>query len=201
MEFNISYVESAIYYKAELEHLGMCNTSYTHYIQYLSMRKLKNCIRSRALIMISKTKYATSYFFFHLVVVIYHNFKEECDSNNDSFKRMVIRMIVKFEKCWTKFNEILDIEIVPDPHNKLNFIERAYWRLYGHDAQVHNEKILYEVVWYLWWILSIFTSISSSSLTNMLYLKINLGLKDNFFIVWIIFYIFLLDCQCIILQL
>lgn len=139
-------LKSALYYKTAFEHLGMSDTGYIHCPTVPEWERIEKLYKFLGpyydlTCLFSGTKYPTSNLFFPYVVVIYHNLKDECVSNDDSLKRMATQMIGKFEKYWSSFNEMLAMAVVLDPRYKLNFVGWAYRRLYGHDdAQVHLDN-------------------------------------------------------------
>ncbi|WOL04546.1 zinc finger BED domain-containing protein RICESLEEPER 1-like [Canna indica] len=72
---------------------------------------------------------------------IYHNLIIECISEDEPMRRMATRMMGKFEKYWSNFNETLAIAVVLDPWFKFEFMEWGYKKIYGSDAKPYIEAI------------------------------------------------------------
>ncbi|WOK93755.1 zinc finger BED domain-containing protein RICESLEEPER 1-like [Canna indica] len=54
---------------------------------------------------------------------------------------MATRMMGKFEKYWSNFNETLAIAVVLEPRFKFEFVEWGYKKIYGSDAKPYIEAI------------------------------------------------------------
>ncbi|WOL20210.1 zinc finger BED domain-containing protein RICESLEEPER 2-like [Canna indica] len=103
-------LKSALYYKTAFEHLTMSDSSYTNCPSMWEWSKVeKLCtflgIYYNLTCLFSGTKYPTSNLFSPLVVKIYHNLRMECTSEDEPMRRMATRMMGKFEKYWSNFNE------------------------------------------------------------------------------------------------
>ncbi|WOL04147.1 zinc finger BED domain-containing protein RICESLEEPER 1-like [Canna indica] len=65
----------------------------------------------------------------------------ECTCEDEPMRRMATRMMGKFEKYWSNFNETLAIVVVLDPRFKFEFVEWGYKKIYGSDAKPYIEAI------------------------------------------------------------
>ena len=59
--------------------------------------------------------------------------------SEDGYKRLMAnQMISKFEKYWSKFNVVLAIVVVLDPHYKLRLVKYYYTKIYGIDSKEYD---------------------------------------------------------------
>jgi hypothetical protein len=97
-------------------------------------------------------QYPITNLYFPLVALIYVNLKQELVSEDGYRRLMADPMISKFEKYWSKFNVVLAIAIVLDPHYKLCLVKYYYTKIYGVDSNeyenVHKKltKLLWSIV-------------------------------------------------------
>ncbi|XP_042006268.1 zinc finger BED domain-containing protein RICESLEEPER 4-like [Salvia splendens] len=64
----------------------------------------------------------------------YNSLRLSINSPDEYIRKMVEKMLPKFEKYWSDFSMILTIAVVFDPRYKLQFVDFFYKKLYGPDS-------------------------------------------------------------------
>ena len=131
-------LSSALYFRTALEHLELTDSNFKTCPSTFEWERVEQLCKFlkpfyELTCLFSGTKYPTANLFFPSLLEIFWTLKEMCESNDEDIRRVALRMKIKFEKYWTKFNEILAIAAIFYPHFKFWGVQFAYKKLYGND--------------------------------------------------------------------
>ncbi|XP_028549690.1 zinc finger BED domain-containing protein RICESLEEPER 2-like [Dendrobium catenatum] len=139
-------LDSAIYYKRAFQHLELLDSNFKTYPSNTEWDRLDIICKFLApfyeiTCAFSGTKYPTSNLFFPCVSTAYASLKHERLHGIEYIRNIATRMLVKFEKYWFDFCDILAIAVILDPRYKFTFVEWCYKKLYGGDYISETKKV------------------------------------------------------------
>ncbi|PKU75596.1 Putative AC transposase [Dendrobium catenatum] len=121
-------LDSAIYYKRTFQHLELLDSNFKTCPSNPEWDRLESICKFLApfyeiTCAFSGTKYPTSNMFFPCVSTAYAALKHERAYGIEYIRNIATRMLVKFEKYWFDFCDILAIAVILDPMYKFTFVE------------------------------------------------------------------------------
>ncbi|KAI0504116.1 hypothetical protein KFK09_015063 [Dendrobium nobile] len=144
-------LDSATYFKRAFQHLELVDSNYKHCPISSEWEKVEQISQFlepfyEITCLISGSKYPTTNLYFPCISTAYAELKNAMLSSHQSIKRMATGMIVKFEKYWYEFSDILAVAVILDPRYKMTFVEWCYQRLYDSNYKSELRKLRLKLI-------------------------------------------------------
>ncbi|PKU62729.1 Putative AC transposase [Dendrobium catenatum] len=144
-------LDSAIYFKRAFQHLELVDSNYKTCPTSMEWEKAEEICKflepfHEITCLISGSKYPTANLYFPCISTAYAELKNVLLSSHQSLKKMAAGMIVKFEKYWSEFSDILAVAVILDPRYKMAFVEWCYQKLYAGNSNSELRKLKLKLI-------------------------------------------------------